>query len=151
MIDGSNPNLASLNLVDVNGPDVSYDGTQILFAGLVKAPVNKPYNTNPENELGAWRIYKINKDGTGLTQLTFTDIQSIVRNSTLPVLLLNDFSLYDDIDPIWLPDGRICFVSTRYREIRIMLPQGHKLFVMNGRWNKHASYHYRSKWCERPS
>lgn len=114
LIDGSNPNLASLNLVDVNGPDVSYDGTQILFAGLVKAPVNKPYNTNPENELGAWRIYKINKDGTGLTQLTFTDITINSAQFNAPGSTLNDFSLYDDIDPIWLPDGRICFVSTRY-------------------------------------
>ena len=34
LIDGSNPTPASLNLSDVNAPDVSYDGTKLIFAGL---------------------------------------------------------------------------------------------------------------------
>lgn len=42
-------------------------------------------------------IYEINLDGTGLRQLTDSD--------------------YDDIDPCYLPDGRIMFVSTRCRRV----------------------------------
>ncbi|MBE2223200.1 MAG: hypothetical protein IAF02_16780, partial [Anaerolineae bacterium] len=33
LIDGSNPRAASLNLIDVNAPEVSYDGKKIVFAG----------------------------------------------------------------------------------------------------------------------
>jgi len=74
LVDGSNPTPASLNLIDVNAPDVSYDGKQILFAGLPAPPAGETYDTMPKRELGAWRIYKINVNGTGLTQLTFTDL-----------------------------------------------------------------------------
>ncbi|MBL7152324.1 MAG: hypothetical protein ISS79_01300 [Phycisphaerae bacterium] len=42
---------------------------------------------------GSFHIYEINVDGTGLRQLTFGD--------------------YDDIDPIYLPDGHIMFSTTR--------------------------------------
>lgn len=42
-------------------------------------------------------IYEVNLDGTGLRQLTNSD--------------------YDDIDPCYLPDGRIMFVSTRCRRV----------------------------------
>ncbi len=41
----------------------------------------------------SFHLYEINVDGTGLKQLTFGD--------------------YDDIDPIYLPDGHIMFTSTR--------------------------------------
>ncbi|MHC4622831.1 MAG: HzsA-related protein [Planctomycetota bacterium] len=41
----------------------------------------------------SFHLYEINVDGTGLRQLTFGD--------------------YDDIDPIYLPNGRIMFSSTR--------------------------------------
>lgn len=33
LVDGSKPTAASLNLIDVNAPDVSYDATKIVFAG----------------------------------------------------------------------------------------------------------------------
>ena len=42
-----------------------------------------------------YHLYTINSDGTGLKQLTFGD--------------------YDDIEPAWLPDGDIVFVSSRCR------------------------------------
>ena len=41
----------------------------------------------------SFRLYEINIDGTGLRQLTFSD--------------------YDDLDPIYLPDGHIMFSTTR--------------------------------------
>lgn len=43
------------------------------------------------------RLYEVNIDGTGLRQLTSSD--------------------YDDIDPCYLPDGSVAFVSTRCRRV----------------------------------
>ena len=51
---------------------------------------------------GAWRIYKINVDGTGLTPITDDDTD-----------VGHDLG-YDDTDPFELPDGRIGFSSTRW-------------------------------------
>ena len=65
LVDGANPNAASLNLIDVNAPEVSYDGTKILFAGLTQGT----YDSKPLGNPNAWRIYVINVDGSGLKQL----------------------------------------------------------------------------------
>jgi len=107
LIDGSNPTAASLNLIDVSAPDVSYDATKIVFAGL---PAGS-YSTAPVTSPGAWRIYMINTDGTGLRQVTFSD-----RNIDLSQFgsVASSFVNYDDTDPAWLPDGRIVFSSTRW-------------------------------------
>lgn len=107
LVDGSNPTAASLNLVDVNAPDVSYDGKRIVFAGIPAGSHSNAPMTNP----GAWRLYVINVDGTGLRQLTFSD-----QNVNLSQFkgLANQFSRYDDTDPVWLPDGRVAFSSTRW-------------------------------------
>ena len=107
LIDGANPTAASLNLIDVSAPDVSYDATKIVFAGL---PAGS-YSTSPMAEPGTWRIYMINADGTGLKQITFSD-----RNIDLSQFgsVASNFTKYDDTDPVWLPDGRIVFASTRY-------------------------------------
>lgn len=113
LIDGSNPASNAFNLIDVNSPNVSYDGTKIIFAGLPQAPIGQPYDTVPNADLGAWRIYVINTNGTGLAQLTFTDL-------TLNYAQLNPmvaWSKYDDFDPCFLPDGRIVFSSTRFPTI----------------------------------
>jgi hypothetical protein len=107
LIDGSQPSPASLNLIDVNAPDVSYDGTKIVFAGLP----NGQYNSNPRQIMGAWRIYIINVDGTGLQQVTFSDQGNLNLSQFDPI---NNFQKYDDTDPIWLPDGRIVLSSTRW-------------------------------------
>jgi hypothetical protein len=69
-------------------PDLSYDGKQILFAWTEKGRFTQEWN-----ETNTFHIFKVNVDGTGLTQLTD-------GNS-------NDF------DPVWLPDGRIVFISDR--------------------------------------
>ncbi len=89
-------------LFDVARPAVSFDGTRVVFAGI-RAVTD------------AWRIYEIGLDGSGFRQLTFDDRQVPVpvdpadwqRNIAL-------FREYGDYDPVYLPDGRICFVSTRY-------------------------------------
>jgi hypothetical protein len=45
----------------------------------------------------ACRLYEVNADGSGLRQLTSTD--------------------FDDVDPCYLPNGRIAFVSTRCKRV----------------------------------
>jgi DNA-binding beta-propeller fold protein YncE/mono/diheme cytochrome c family protein len=67
-------------------PELSYDGKQILFA-------YSDVSGSGWSEGSVHHIFKVNVDGTGLTQLTQG------KN--------NDF------DPMFLPDGRIVFVSDR--------------------------------------
>ncbi|HPO17064.1 MAG TPA: hypothetical protein PLI09_26755 [Candidatus Hydrogenedentes bacterium] len=56
----------------------------------------------PHNEK-SFHIYEINADGTGLTQLTD--------------------GIYDDLDPVYLPDGHILFPTTRgHTYVRCMPP-----------------------------
>lgn len=52
------------------------------------------FSYRPGNDV-RYHLYTINVDGTGLKQLTFGE--------------------YDDIEPAWLPDGDIIFVSARAR------------------------------------
>lgn len=107
LIDGSRPSPATLNLIDVNAPDVSYDGTTIVFAGL---PAGN-YSRNPQEGPGAWRLYSIKVDGTGLRQITTSDMNLDYSQFGGAGRYL---SSYDDTDPAWLPDGRIVFSSSRW-------------------------------------
>jgi hypothetical protein len=66
LIDGTAPTAATLNLVDVNAPDVWYDGNFIVFAGLRAGS----HPTGPVAHPGGWRIYLIGTDGSGLRQVT---------------------------------------------------------------------------------
>lgn len=83
--------------VDVSDPNVSHDGTRVVFAGR-------------SEEEPSWRIYEINADGSNLRQVTRSDrvmeLSGYGDNAQF-------FETYDDTDPCYLPDGRICFVSTR--------------------------------------
>jgi hypothetical protein len=101
LIDGSAPTTASLNLIDVNAPDVSYDGQWIAFAGLPQGSYDPAPVTNPS----AWRIYVIRADGTGLRRITPDESRAGISSN---------LQAYDDTDPCWLPDGRLVFTSTRY-------------------------------------
>lgn len=65
----------------VRDPEVSFDGQKILFS----------YRKNITDD---YHLYEINKEGTGLKQLTSGKGIS-------------------DIDPIYMPDGSIAFSSTR--------------------------------------
>jgi hypothetical protein len=102
LIDGAAPSAATLNLIDVNAPDVSYDGNFIVFAGL---PAGS-HPTGPVAHPGAWRIYLISRDGSFLRQVSPEEDRSGIAMESLRGC--------DDTDPIWLPDGRIVFTSTRY-------------------------------------
>ncbi len=86
--------------LDVSDPSVSYDAQRIVFAGY--SPVEE-----------AWRIYEVGVDGSGLRQLTTSDREEIDL-TRYGEELGGEFATYDDLDPCYLPDGRICFVSTRY-------------------------------------
>ena len=83
---------------DVSDPSVSYDGRRVAFAAV----------TRPDS---AWRIWVVDADGRNLAPLTRTD-------RTLELTRFGkaakSFRRYDDLDPCWLPDGRVCFSSTRY-------------------------------------
>jgi hypothetical protein len=68
----------------VRDPQMHYDGKKILFS----------YRRGGSP---SYRLYEINIDGTGLTQLTPDDGPD------------------DDIEPVYLPDGGIMFVSSRCR------------------------------------
>lgn len=78
-------------------PDVSYDGTKILFAwcryypGLSEWPDKLDKSRLPEDSF--YHLFEVNTDGTGLRQLTF--------------------GKYNDFDGRYLPDGNIVFCSTR--------------------------------------
>lgn len=90
-----------IRLIDVSDPDVHWDGLRIVFAGI-------------EHRDSCWRIYEIQSDGSGFRKITFTN-----RNLNLSQFgsTAGRFTKYDDIDPCYLPDGRICFASTRYPSI----------------------------------
>ena len=64
--------------------DLSFDGKRVLFPINIAAKKSSDKNYN---------LYEINLDGTGLRQLTS--------------------SKYDDIDPIYLPDGNIALLTSR--------------------------------------
>ena len=85
--------------------DLSFDGTRVVFDWK-------------ESQEKGFRIYEVGVDGTGLRQLTFPppDEQERIKKYD------NRFTgawrgLYnhhtDDMHPCYLPDGGICFTSTR--------------------------------------
>jgi len=79
--------------------DLSYDGKEVVFAlrrgGLVQSrPVAHIEDiSRSADESHNYQIFKINIDGTRLTQLTHGP--------------------YNNLDPCWLPDGGIAFISDR--------------------------------------
>jgi hypothetical protein len=108
LVDGATP-APPYSLIDVNAPDVSWDGREIVFAGLPQGS----YDDGPVNDPGAWRIFAIAADGTSLRQITFSDQDGLDLSQFGPAA--GGFGAYDDTDPAWLPDGRIVFSSTRWR------------------------------------
>lgn len=90
-----------INIYDVSDPNVYWDASKIVFSGV-------------ESRDSAWRIYEIRSDGTGFKKITYSD-RNISLSQFGPIAF--KFIRYDDIDPCYLPDGRICFASTRYPSI----------------------------------
>jgi len=88
----TNGRFAGKKLTSAGGflsPDLSFDAKEILFS---YTEIGKPncYEWTPE---GAFHIFKVGADGSNLTQLTDGPT--------------------NDIDPCWLPNGRIAFMSER--------------------------------------
>jgi hypothetical protein len=79
--------------------DLSYDGKQVVFAmrrggHVASRPVAHVEDISCyKDEKSNYQIFTINIDGTGLKQLTS--------------------SPYNNLDPAWLPDGGIAFISDR--------------------------------------
>ncbi len=69
-------------------PEVSFDGQQILFCYTDAKPEIRVWN-----ESTTFHIFRCNADGSGLVQLTDGCV--------------------NDLDPCWLPNGRIAFISER--------------------------------------
>lgn len=79
-------------------PSLSYDGKTILFA-YVECTGDRKHDHHTDAARGHWapgrsyHVFKVNVDGTGLEQLTD--------------------GTWNDFDPIFMPSGRICFISER--------------------------------------
>lgn len=107
-------------LYDVQQPDVSFAGDKVVFSAVTSAG-------------GQWRLWEIGLDGRNPRQLTFDDrdlpIPSDPRNPDA-----NDevFGRYGDFGAVYLPDGRIMFVSTRYMTLSGSCGQrGQNLYVLD--------------------
>lgn len=84
---------------DVSDPEVSYDGSKLLFSMR---------RNNSEN----WGVWEYDIARQSLTQISCT-----AASGTTPA--------GDDVDPAYLPDGRIVFVSNRQvRSRELMAQQG---------------------------
>ncbi|MCZ7637892.1 MAG: hypothetical protein M5U12_18770 [Verrucomicrobia bacterium] len=79
-------------------PALSYDGQTVLFA-YVECQGDRQHRAHTDPTRGHWaegrcyHIFRVNRDGLGLTQLTD--------------------GTWNDFDPCWLPNGRIAFISER--------------------------------------
>jgi len=79
-------------------PDLSYDGKSILFA-YVECRGDRRHVAHTDPSRGHWsegrtyHVFRVGVDGSGLQQLTD--------------------GTWNDFDPIWLPNGRIAFMSER--------------------------------------
>lgn len=91
------------SLIDVQQPCVHWSGTKILFSGI-------------EHRDSSWRIYELNLNTGRINQITYTnrfiDLSQFGKAAY-------KFVKYDDIDPVYLPDGNIIFASTRYPTLSI--------------------------------
>ena len=133
LVNGSHPTTESLQLIDVSAPSLSYDATKIVFAGLPDGNYELGNNNQISKEHNAWRIYVINIDGSGLKQVTgLPSNEPIISLDQFNVLARQSLRGYDDTDPIWLPDDRICFSSTRFPTLAMYnATRASNLFIVN--------------------
>jgi hypothetical protein len=99
--------------------DLSFDGRKVMF-GYKSAPGK------------GFRIYEVGVDGSGLRQLTFDppDEQKRIEKYWHPTQKSSGVYRHhtDDFHPCYLPDGGICFASTRC-ERGVLCDQGDSLSV----------------------
>jgi len=93
----------------------SFDAKKLLFSWMAikPGPDFKPTGkVGYRKNIDSFHIYEINVDGTGLRQVTG--------------------GRFHDVHPIYLPDGRICFTSTRGKSYSMCQPGlSSALFTMN--------------------
>jgi len=82
---GAVVNLTRRSNASIRNPDVSFDGTKVLYAMAF-------------GQDGRWQIHEMNVDGTGDRRVS------------------RDWN-WNDLDPAYLPDGRIVFVSDRRKVV----------------------------------
>ena len=119
--DGSVTDLtAGTSLYDVQQPDVSFDGTKVVFSAVTGRGEQ-------------WHLYEIGLDGTGFRQLTDDDRDIPIPDDPRdPGRNERVFGRYGDFGPAYLPDGRIIFVSTRYMTLSGSCGQrGQNLYVLD--------------------
>jgi hypothetical protein len=111
---------AGARIYDVQQPDVSFDGTRIVFSGV-------------EQNKAQWHLYEIGLDGSGLRQLTGEERGFVLPSDPLsPGRNESVFGRWGDFAPAYLPDGRIMFVSTRYATLSASCGQrGLNLYVLD--------------------
>lgn len=81
--------------------DLSYDGKKVVFGWKEKIGVG-------------FRIWEVGIDGTGLRQLTFPPANEEARIDKYTLTRTGGYRHHtDDMHPCYLPDGGICFASTR--------------------------------------
>lgn len=104
-------------LIDVMSPTVSPDASKVIFAGRRAPP-----------DPGHFRLYEVEITGRNLRQLT--GLEGDEGCTAVPPLRfgrdgskLSDEERrsvdYDDVDPVYLPDGRIVFASTRVADLGV--------------------------------
>lgn len=122
--DGSLVMYNTPGLVDIQSPDVNFDGSKIVFAGAITLDDDDP-------DYG-WRLYEINVNGSGFHQLTFSDRAIEIPNSDVWGNQ-ETYGWYNDLFPAYLADGRIVFASSRYpTRSHYDERHSHNLYVMNG-------------------
>jgi hypothetical protein len=99
--------------------DLSFDGRRVVFGYKAKPGVG-------------FRIYEVSVDGTGLRQLTFDPPDEAQRIAKYWHPHNKPSGVYrhhtDDFHPCYLPDGGICFASTRCEQ-GVLCDQGDSLSV----------------------
>ncbi len=110
LVDGANPSAATGNLIDVQSPDVSFDGTKIIFAGAT--------TIDSDAASFGWRLYEIGVDGNNFRKIPIPDrtFTSVPNNNSQGYDYGNyeTYHFWNDLFPAYLADGRIVFSSTRY-------------------------------------
>jgi len=107
-------------------PDVSFDGRTVLFAYTEGEPTRYRWT-----ERSTYHIFKIDADGSGLVQLTDGPV--------------------NDLDPCWMPDGRIAFISERRGGFGRCHPRPVPLFTLHamdqgGAGIVRLSHHEANEW-----
>ncbi|MBK9107323.1 MAG: T9SS type A sorting domain-containing protein [Saprospiraceae bacterium] len=130
LLDGSKPDQNIYKLIDISSPCLSWDANKIVFAGLPNGNYVLGNHNYLPFEHNTWRIYTLDIDGKNLKQITHSGPDpDFSQFSPLARGVLKGF---DDTHPVWLPDGRICFSSTRFPGIGMYnVVRTSNLFIVN--------------------